>query len=165
MEFERLKSLTPEEFKQLKQEYFLEISNNKSEFFNFFYENNSIFKKISEEDYIKLSQELIFSKLKANKVLLSYYPLFFTADRFIIPYFFPKFKRIPYFRPLFFGIKYVCFPFLVYGFSLNYFNKRVDKCFLNFSEKYNFSYGDYLDSMEIIEVAAREDKLEELLKN
>lgn len=150
-------------FEKYTYDVYQSMSQNPSELFNFFFENNDILKKISQEDertlYLRFKerQEKVFYSAMGTAVAI------FIADKFIAPKLFPtRPLRMERFRILAFGAKYILCPLIAYKAMDNYLNLEDE--FMNCALKYNFNYDDFSQAMGVFERAKLLGCLDDLLK-
>ena len=150
-------------FDNFRAMHFEEIAQNRSSLFNFFFENNDIFRLINEEDENLLRHNYFkYMDRTSNYTIGSFFTVLFidqVALRFAMPSF-----RIPYLRPLVFLGKYLGVPLLTFKYCKNSLCKDIDETFQEIANKYNFSYADYNNVIDILERAERVGRLDELLE-
>lgn len=150
-------------FDNFRAMHFEEIAQNRSTLFNFFFENNDIFRLINEEDETLLRNNYFrYMDRTSNYTIGSFFSVLFidqVALRFALPNF-----RIPYLRPLVFLGKYLGVPLLTFKYCQSYLCKDIDETFQTVAKKYNFSYEDYNSVIDILERAERAGRLDELLE-
>lgn len=151
------------QFEQFRNYYFDEVGYNKSALFNFFFENNDIFKMITPEDEDILSANYFtYLNRTFNWSFGSLAGVLFV-DQVVFRYAFPNYRIKSFRTPLFFA-KYICVPLLAFGVAKNYYCKDVDDCFLDISSKYNFGFEEYQQAMDTLERAHRVGKLDDLVE-
>lgn len=150
-------------FEKFAYDMYQELAENPSALFNFFLENNDIFRKISPEDVNHLYHRWndrkefmgwaavgsVFGMLFYDKVLM---PRLMKARGRPIPE-----RR---FKLLTFGLKYMVFPFVAT--RLVDWKMNIEDDFKQMCLKYNFGYDDFNSAMNILERAKLLGLLEEL---
>jgi hypothetical protein len=135
------------------------MSDNPSALFNFFVENNDIFRRISQDD-----MNFMFRRLQTRQEAMGYSGLatlggVILYDAFLKKRLFEN-PRQPRFKFLTFAFKYVMLPWL----STRVADRvvAVEDDFQKLAIKYNFGYDDFSSSMSILERAKLLGLLDEL---
>ncbi|KAL4486030.1 hypothetical protein ABPG72_003964 [Tetrahymena utriculariae] len=139
------------------------ISQNRSEFFNFFFENNDIFKLIDPEDeeYLKV-MHFKYLNTTANFTFGTFGAVL-LVDQVLMRFFVPHFK-IKNFRFILNTTKYIGLPLIGFWVGKNYFAQDVEQSYIRMSDKYSFNYYDFNRCMDVLERAERVGRLDELLQ-
>lgn len=153
-------------FEKYTYDLYMDMSENPSELFNFFLENNDIFKKISSEDELYLFKQLrnrreyctyaFWGSLAAS---LGYFKL---AHHRIFPQITQPKSRGLFFNLCVFGARYALPP-LVGSLAMDSY-LDVEQDFLNMAGKYSFKYDDFDGAMKIFERAKLLGFLDELIE-
>ena len=146
-------------FEKFSYEMYQSLSENPCALFNFFIENNDIFRKIKEEDMNFMYQRL--TKRQENMSYGAFGALggMLLYDKVIKKRLFePKIQSR--FRFLTFGFKYLVFPWVVTRAVDLYMN--LDDEFKKIANNYNFGYDDFNAAMNVLERAKLMGLLDEL---
>lgn len=146
-------------FERFSYDMYQSLAENPSGLFNFFVENNDIFRKISQED-----MTFMLKRLQRRQEIMGYSGIgtFFSVllyDRVIKKRLFET-PAQPRFKVLTFAFKYLCLPWLATRAADRYV--AVDEDFKKLTLKYNFGYDDFSSSMSILERAKLLGLLDEL---
>ena len=150
-------------FEQYKAEIYQIFGQHPRNLFNFFYENNDIFKQISEEDMKDLTKMHINLQLRRARYFYGSLFSVLLLDQVVFRFAFPT-LRINRFRIPLNLFKYMAPPLLAYRYVDVYGTNDVDEVFERNMEKYNFNYEDYTRVMKILERAFNAGRMPELLK-
>jgi len=125
-------------------------------------ENNGIFKVIDpqDEEYLKERKDEYHKRAFCWTAagLASVFVADKIAKRYSIPYATPqKYKKTAFFS------KYLGAPLLSFAICQLYFCNDVHRSYNRISQKYNFSFNDYNNAMNILDKANNAGKLSELL--
>ncbi len=151
-------------FEKYSYDIFQELSQNHSELFNFFLENNDILKRISNEDEL-----FLFTKSKERKEYCGYAFLgaligSYGLNKFVIPRFWPSVpkSRGPFLSLSIFFLKYFTAPLIAHELTDMYLD--IDQKFYDMASKYSFQYEDFSEAMTIFERAKLLGYLDELME-
>jgi len=157
------KDVKHQQFDNYKSEVYQLFGQHPRNLFNFFYENNDIFKQITEEDMTELRKMHITLQMRRAKYFYGSLISVLFLDQIFFRLAFPKF-RINRFRIPLVILKYVGTPLVAFRYVDLYRTKDVDEVFEQNMEKYNFNYEDYSRVMIILERAFNVGKLKELFE-
>lgn len=146
-------------FERFSYDMYQSMSENPSALFNFFVENNDIFRKISQDD-----MRFMISRLHKRQEAMGWSGVGTLAsvilyDRVLKKRIFET-PRQPRFKLLTFGFKYLVLPWIATRAADRYM--AIEDDFQKLSQKYNFGYDDFSSSMNILERAKILGLLDEL---
>lgn len=150
-------------FKKYRNEIYTDLAENPSALFNFFLENNSVAKKISDEDEKYLIDTFNnYNKTRKNIFIFSYISIF-TIDQIILRFLYPKY-RVDGFRITINLFKYAFLPLTLYTLIKNKYLLDLEEVYLDTALKYKFSIDDFNEIFDIYEKEKLSDNLDEIIQ-
>lgn len=148
-------------FEQYTYDMYQSLADNPSALFNFFVENNDIFRKISDQDMKFMYQRWIDRRDYMGWTAIGTLGAVMLYDKVIMPRIYPNQDfRMKRFRMLAFGMKYAVVPLLAT--RLVDWKINISDDYLKIAQKYNFGYDDFNAAMNILERAKLLGYLDEL---
>lgn len=148
-------------FEQYTYDMYQSLAENPSALFNFFVENNDIFRKIDDTDmkymYKRWAERRDYMGWAAIGTIASV----LVYDKVIMPRIYPNQEfRLKKFRLLAFTMKFAVLPLLAT--RLVDWKMDIGTDYQKIAEKYNFGYDDFNSAMNVLERAKLMGHLDEL---